>query len=222
MAISQITITRNTGYTETFSLASLPSSPAPRSVKFAASDTVAITRSPFTQLTKTQTWPGADFWQVQVTLPPMLRADAANWIGFLMSLRGQANVFQIGDPDGTSPLGNPIGAPLVDGSVNTNNTPASTTLYTKGWQANAFRLLLPGSYLQIGYRLYTCLDVVHSDSSGNASFGIWPSIREQPADGTAITLANTTGLFRLCTNTRQWNNDVFQRYSVNFTAVEAL
>jgi hypothetical protein len=222
MALTQITITRNTGYTQTFNLATMPTSPAPRTVMFTHHDAVASTRSAFTNLTQTQIWPGADWWEVDITLPPMNRTEAAPWIAFLGQLQGQANVFQIGDPGAISPLGTPLGAPLVNGTSDTYNTPGTTTLYTRGWQASAFRLLLPGSYLQIGYRLYMCLDVVDSDSNGDASFTIWPSIREQPADGTAITLHSTTGLFRLQANSRKWSNDVMQLYAISFKATEAL
>lgn len=223
MATQTIEIVRNAGYTETYNLATLPTSPGPKSVVFAMHDTVAVSRSPFTGLTQTQIWPGADYWEVQIALPPMPRSEAAPWIAFFMSLRGQANVFQIGDPGGVSPQGTPIGAPVVNGAnPSTNNLPGATTLYTRGWQENAFRLLLPGDYLQIGYRLYTCLDTVNSDASGDASFTIWPSLREQPADGTTITFANTTGLFRLSDNARQWTNDYNRLLTMTLQATEAI
>jgi hypothetical protein len=222
MSTTSISITRSTGYVEDFNLVSLPSKPGPRSVQLTMNDAVAATRYPFTNVTRTQTWPGADSWDIQVTLPPMARCDAANWIAFLMNLRGQANVFQIGDLEGAAPLGEPVGAPLVDGTDDAVNTATSTTLYTKGWEPSTFRLLLPGSYLQIGYRLHMVLDVVNSDGSGKASFSVWPSLREQPADGTPITLAHTTGLFRLAANTRQWNYDVVQLYGISFRATEVL
>jgi hypothetical protein len=200
----------------------MPGCPAPRTVTFTQHDAVASTRASFTNLTQTQIWPGADWWEVDITLPPMNRAEAAPWIAFLAQLQGQANVFQIGDPDGVTPLGTPLGDPVVNGTNDTNNTPGTTMLYTRGWQASAFRLLMPGSYLQIGYRLYMCLDTVDSDTNGDASFTVWPSIREQPADGTAITLHNATGLFRLSANARQWSRDVDHLYSISFKATEAL
>jgi hypothetical protein len=227
MALSEIAIVRNTGYNQTLNLATMPSCPEPRSVTFTANDTTATSRSVLTGITQTQIWPGADYWDIQVNLPPMKRNEAAAWIAFLMSLQGQANVFQIGDPDGKVPLGvaatGQIGAPQVNtSSPSTMNLPGTTTLSTMGWAASQFRLILPGTYLQIGYRLYVCLDVVDSDVDGNATFSIWPSLREQPANGTAIQLKNTTGLFRLASNARQWSNDVAQLYGISFKATEAI
>jgi hypothetical protein len=66
------------------------------------------------------------------------------------------------------------------------------------------------------------LDVVNSSAIGKANFAVWPSLREQPADGTPITLANTVGLFRLADNTRQWSYDVAQLYGISFKAAEVL
>jgi hypothetical protein len=118
------------------------------------------------------------------------------------------------------PQGTPLGTPVVDGTVTTNNAASTTVLFTKGWEPLTYRLLQPDDYIQIGYRLYSCLDSVASDASGNAQINIWPSLREQPADGTSITLHNATGLFRLADNTRQVNWDVAQLYGVSFKAVE--
>lgn len=42
-----------------------------------------------------------------------------------------------------------------------------------------------------------------SDSDGNATLDIWPSIREAPPAGTLLTLANPSGLFRMSENLRQ-------------------
>jgi|SRR5579875_633739 len=219
---SQISIVRGTT-TNSYSLVPTPVCPAPRSITYTASDAVATVKSEFSNATQTQYWPGADLRSWTVNLPPMQRSDAAQWFAFLMSLRGQAYVFQMGDPDGAQPQGNPSGAPAVDGSVSTNNTPGSNVLYTTGWTPSTYRLLLPGDYLQIGYRLYNVVESpVDSDANGAAQINIWPSLREQPAGGTAITLASTQGLFRLADNTRQWSYDVAQAYGISFRIVEAI
>lgn len=212
----QITIGANT-----YSLVPMPSSPAAKSVQLTAHDTVATVQSPFTQQTQTQTWPGGDWWEAQITLPPMHRSQAAAWQAWLTQLRGMAGVFQLGIDGSTKPQGFPAGSvPVVDGSVATNNKQATTVLYTKGWNPSSYRLLLPGDYLQIEYRLYMCLDSVASDANGNAQINVYPSIRETPADGTAITLQHPKGLFRLSSNARTWNHDVTNLTSISFTAAE--
>src|SRR5206468_10963905 len=83
----------------------MPAAPAPRSVSFAANDSVGQTQSPFTLQTQVQAWPGADWWEADVSLPPMSRANAADWIAWLMAMRGRANVCLFGDPLATQSQG---------------------------------------------------------------------------------------------------------------------
>jgi hypothetical protein len=102
----------------------------------------------------------------------------------------------------------------------TINPVGSTTLYTRGWTPNQYRLLLPNDCMQIGYRLHRVLDVVDSDEYGNAQINIWPSIRDVLTDGEAITLNNPQGLFRLATNKRTWSSDYTQLTNLSFQILE--
>lgn len=168
-------------------------------------EAVAIVRSPFTGQTQAQQWPGADMLTGTVTLPPLTQTQADAWIAFLMQLRGMANALQIGDPMKTAPRGTPLGSGLVDGSFPV--VAGGQVLYTKNWTANSTGLLLPGDYMQVGYRLYRVLDTVNSDSTGGALINIWPSLREVPVDNEPLILNNPLGLFRLATNKRTWSAD---------------
>ncbi len=197
----------------------LPSVIAPRQIDFTATDSVSVTKSPFTMQSQTLQWPGADWWQINVSYAPMKIAQANQFIAFLLSLRGQANVFQIGDPLGVKPLGNPSGTPVCSGIT----AAMSTTLTTRGWTPLRGNLLLPGDYIQLGYRLHRVAGVtpIQSDSSGNASIEIWPSVREATTDGQTITLTNTTGLFRLQDNNRDWTARETKVFGISFKAIEA-
>ncbi len=198
-----------------------PRGPGFRDVEFSVSDTVAQVAQPFTQQSQFQAWPGGDFWQATLTLPKMTRAQAAQWIAFLMAARGPANVFLLGDPFMKTPQGTPQGAPEVDGALGTNNLAMSTTLVTKGWLPSTMRLLLPGDYIQIGNRLHTVLNTVNSTSGGAATLQLWPSLREQPTDGEAIITHNAKGLFRLAANKRTWSVDETRLFGLSFKVQEA-
>src|SRR5581483_3174765 len=138
-----------------YSLVDMPVAPGFADISVSMNDTVAEVISPFTrQLPQVQEWPGGDWWEAQLTLPAMMREQAAPWIAFLAELRGKANVLQLGDPVAQNPLGMALGVPLIDNSVSGSNQPLTKTLNTKGWAPNQFRLLLPGDHLQIGYRLH--------------------------------------------------------------------
>jgi hypothetical protein len=184
-----------------WNIISTPSIPAWKQLDFSAFDSVGVTQSPFTLQSQTQYWVGGDHWTVNASLPPMSYANARTWVAFLLECRGRLNAFQIGDPLGKKPSGSPAGTPVVNGT----NSATSTVLVTRGWRANTNRLLLPGDYFQIGYRLYVVVSsAVNSDSGGNATINIWPSLREQVTDGTAIITTNCSGLFRLASNQRDY------------------
>ena len=202
------------------SIIALPTSPGLASVQFDFSDAVSIVSSPYTGQTQAQSWPGADAWSGTMELPPLTQNQADNWISFLMELRGMQNCFQIGDPMKPTSRGSAHGLPVVDMTTANTNYAMAQTLYTRGWKANTFGLLLPGDYLQVGYRLHRVLDRVNSDANGMAQISIWPSLREVPTDGEAIVLNKPTGLFRLATNKRTWSADATLLTHLSFQILE--
>jgi hypothetical protein len=207
---SSITVGANT-----LTLIPLPSYPPPKMTEFWLSDKVASVSSIFTGQIQTQTWPGADTWGLMVTMPVMVAPYMNTWKSFLMQLRGMERVLQLPDYQALSPRGNAgAAAPVVDSSAISNNIPMSRTLFTRNWPASVNGVLLPGDALQIGCRMYYALDQVNTDADGNASFEVFPSIRERPADATAILLGTAAtggtppmGLFRLAQNRRSWSEE---------------
>jgi hypothetical protein len=168
-----------------------------------------------------QQWPGADWWELDVQLPPLSLTSARTWRAWFAALRGKANVFQVGDPLGQTPGGTPSGAPLGVVSA-TENQPMATFLYTCGWTPNKNNLLLPGDYLQLGNRLHIVSGVspVNSDANGNATIEIWPSLRES-ASGVTVQTSSCTGLFRLADNKRQFSENYTRLFGLTFKAIEA-
>ena len=188
------------------------------SVEFSFTDAVAIVSSPFTGQTQAQAWIGADMWSGTVTLPPLSQQQADVWISALMQCRGMLNAVQVGDPMKAAPRGNPLGTPKCPASpVDTFGQPTLTTI---GWTPGKVGLLLPGDYLQVGFRLHRVLNIVNSDSSGNATINVWPSLREVPAASAPIILANPMGLFRLATNKRTWSSDSTRLSRLSFQLLE--
>lgn len=380
---------------------SLPSHTGIRSVELRATNAVAYSRSPFTFAGQAFAYPG-QMWQADVTLPPMKRADAEQWIAWLVSLRGQLGTFTMGDPLCKTPRGTALGGRvnLLDYSEQFDNaawtksnstitansiaspdgfTTADTlventataghsiaelfswvagtqytlSLYVKEESARNFRLgfpttqfggvnslatfdtttgsvlsvsagttavsesvgngwfrfsitktatnssngfvdlrlidgtssiylgngvsgayiwgaqlevgavpttyqpifsgygpfvngagqtgnsliidgaspdetgyLLPGDYIQLGSgataTLHKVLTQVDTDSSGNATVDIWPSIRTAPADNATVTVANTVGRWRLSGNESSWSINEASIYGISFSAMEAV
>jgi hypothetical protein len=204
---------------KTYNLVAMPSTPGPADITLGYQDTVAVVQSPFTRQTQTQTWPGADWWTVQMTMPPMTRAQSWPWEAFLAELRGQANVFQVGDPRALTPLGTVAGTPTTLASESpTGNAAMATEVGVQGFHATDE--LLAGDYIQIGYRLHRVVEATGTISSGKAVLTIWPSLREAPADGTTVIVNATQGLFRLAANQRQIQSSPMQLTTMSISAVE--
>lgn len=203
-----------------YNLVARPAHPGPASVEIGMNDVVAVVTSPFTRQEQAQTWPGGDYWDATVTLPPMLAVTAAPWRGFLAELRGRGNVLQIFDPSAMKPGAGAVGAPVVH-TTGGNNLPMTTTLTTTGWTASMAKVLKRGQQFQVGYRLYMACEDVDADSGGNASVSVWPSLRETPADATAIVLALPQGLFRLSSNRRAVEWSPGRLTTLSFKCVEA-
>lgn len=188
-----------------------------RSVRLRARQVVAATASPFTgqqQLVRHQ----GSWWEAEVTLPPMDRIDAEEWIGFLLSLRGRWGTFLLGDPNATSPRGTWAGTPLVNGASQTGET-----LVVDGFSGGA--TAKRGDYITLGSggsaRLYKVLSD-ETAAGGAMTLDLFPRLRESPADNAAVTTSNTTGLFRLASNETEWSIDVARIYGITFAAVEAI
>jgi hypothetical protein len=204
----------------TYSLVTIPPFPGVSDISLTMTDSVAIVQSPFAPAqVQTQTWQGGDMWSLDFTLPKMSRQSAAPWRGWMAELIGQQNVFQMGDPYCTTPLGAALGAPtcLTTGTFNLIN---SNSLVTVGWTGSVDGQLKSGDYIQLGYHLHVVTEDVNSDGAGTATIKIWPSLRESPTLGTALILSNTKGLFRLASNTRAWHGDFTKLLQISFKATE--
>lgn len=194
----------------------LPTSPGIRAVVITQNSTVGASESPFTGNLQTQEW-SRQFWQAQVTLPRMTVAQASNWIATLVSLRGMAGTFMLGDPSRKTPRGSALGTPLISGNVN-----GGSSILTKGWTANTQHVLLPCDWIQIDNHLYMVLSDENSDATGAASFDIWPDLQTAPLDNTAIIVSNAQGIFRLGGNETSWEVDEALTIGLQFNARSVL
>jgi hypothetical protein len=193
--------------------------PGFQSISIDQNSTVGIVASPFTAQQQVIEWP-AQWWSAQVGLPPMSRAFAEEWVGFLLSLRGMAGSFVLGDPAGKLPRGAGSGNPVVDGANQVGNV-----ISTRGWTPNTVNVLKTGDWMQIANRLYKCLAAEDANANGKASFEIWPDIRQNPnapADGEPIVINSASGIFRLDKNKMTWSIDESMIYGLQFSCVEKM
>lgn len=195
----------------------MPTNVSPRRVSFRAMNSIALTSSAFTYAQQVQS-NNADLWIIDVTLPPMVRERAEEWIAFLLTLQGQLGTFLIGDPLGAAPRGVATGTPLVKDGMQTGRM-----LTTKGWTPSIAGILKAGDWIQIGQRGHKVLRDVNSDTTGDAILDIWPKLREVPAEDDPIITEDVKILARLTSSNYEiWNADETLAYGLTFSAIEAI
>lgn len=191
-----------------------------RSMNIRARNVVGISASPFTGQQQVYKHQG-QWWEAEVTLPPMKRADAEQVVAFLLSLNGVYGTFLLGDPANTAPRGVGTGTPLVYGADQTGSE-----LITDGWTTSTTGILKAGDWIQLGTgsatRLYKVLADANSDGSGIATLDIYPNLRQSPADNAQVTKSSPKGQWRLSSNDTNWSIDEASVYGITFACVEAL
>lgn len=193
-----------------------PTTLKPGAVRWSITSAVALSVSPSTYQTTKYEY-DAEGWVIDVSFPPLTRAEAAPFFAFLAALRGQNGTFLFGDTLLGTPLGTGAGSPVVNGAGQAR----SKTLLSDGWGVSQ-TVLKGGDFLQIDNRLYMVLADVVSDGSGNATIDLFPRLRTH-ADNAAIIVTNPKGLFRLSTDQQSVvDAGVTQLFSISFQGIEAL
>lgn len=202
----------------------LPSTPKFNEFTLIRMPVVGINSSPYTGGQEVQVWPG-QWWEAEVGLPTMEKADIAAWRVFFAKLNGMAGTFLMGDPNFATPRGSAAatpGTPVADGA----QTAMATVLNVTGLPVLATGYLLAGDFIQLGSgassRLHMVLTDVNTDSAGDAAIDIWPYLRANVANGAAVTVSQCKGVFRLRENR---TSDVARPkpfFDTNFSCIEAL
>ena len=200
-----------------------PTNKTIQQVSFFARNTVAISTSPFTYSQQVHKWTGQR-WEADITLPPMLRANAEEWISFLVSLKGSYGTFLLGDPSAVTPRGTAsvsAGTPVINGASQTGDQ-----LIIDGATTSQTGYLKAGDYIQLSSgatsRLHKVLQDANSDGSGNVTLTIFPDIRTSPSDNSTVVVTGARGVFRLNENVVNWNVNEASIYGITFGAIESL
>src|SRR6056297_3065763 len=191
----------------------LPAVRGPRTIELRAVSATALNQSPFTFQNTAYEYPG-QMWQADITLPPMKRADAEQWIAWLISLRGRAKDFLLGDPSAPAPRG--LAATFPGTPIVTDQSGGS--IIVTGASANKSGWLLPGDYIQIGSAatatLHKVLDTANTDATGEAALEVWPYVRGTRSG--SVTVNNAVGRFRLSSNEQAWSINEASIYGITF------
>ena len=187
---------------------SLPTHTGVAEIELRAKNAVAYSQSPFTFAGQAHAYSGQT-WLADLSLPPMQRADAEQWVAWLVSLRGQFGTFLLGDPLNTSPRGTASSA-TITGSTGDSSVSVTMT-----------GTLLAGDYIQLGSAGTATLHKVLQDQSGSGTLEVWPAIRSDQSNASA-NHSSAQGRFRLSTNEQSWSINNASVYGISFSAMEAI
>ena len=146
--------------------------------------------SPFSGKQRTQEYDAA-YWAGQVTLAPMLRAQAVNWQSFFLDLEGTKNYFLFNDPDGKTPQGTYNGNTL-DGEIriNSGSNVASVTLSFSGQNITAGTEIFDG----LGQNdFFTVSGATNEENNGTFKVVTKSSNTVITVDHSLTTESSTTG-----------------------------
>ena len=192
-------------------LITMPSTPAFVSSRWSMARAVASSKSPFTGHEQVYPYDMA-CWQATMTLPPMKRAQAGAWQAFFMLLKGRANTFLLGDPDGKSPQGGATTCSVAS----TGAIEATSISLTLNGTVKA------GDYVQFGTGATSQLHMITADANaGTVTASIEPALKVAVGTGTASVL-NTACVMRMDDNKLGWDADHVSKYGFSFSCTEAL
>ena len=198
----------------------LPAHTGIKSVTLRAVNVTAVSESVFTLRQQVFKHTG-ERWEAEITLPPMTRANAEPWLGWLLSMRGREGTFLLGDPRAATPRGSAGGTPLVNGADQVGDS-----LSVDGCTASQTGWLKAGDYIQLGSlasaSLHKVLDDANSNSAGVVRLDIWPAITTSPGDNTAVVTTSAKGVFRLSSSSQDWSNDDLAHYGIVFPAIQVI
>lgn len=154
-------------------------------------------RSPFDGTVQTLRLPG-ERWEASLSWDTLKEDDWRVLTAFVSRLGGMAGRFYYG-PFHAERRATGTGAPLMNGSIQTGSA-----VSIKGWDASAqaFRVGDFLSYNDANGRpmLYQVTADSAASAGGVATVSIAPPVRRSVPDGTAIQIANPTGVFMLLTD----------------------
>lgn len=195
----------------------------PAAVVLRPVNVIGMNRSPFSGSQQTVEYSGK-WWEADIDLPPMRDDDSTDeWKAFLAKLNGRKGTFLMGDPSRALPKGSAAstpGTPVVNGADQTGHE-----LDITGMPTSVTGYLKRGDYIQLGSgsasRLHILLDQLDTDSSGEGTAVIWPTLRTSPNNGATVTVIGARGLFRLTDNI-EWGMEPGTVFRMSFAALEVV
>lgn len=190
----------------------------PRSVNMRPKSTTSVFKSPYSAVEQTQSFP-AQWWEMEVELPPMHREDMSQWIAYLLSLHGRKGTFNMGVSSAEVPLGNnpasatvnSIEASLEGLTIDTSNN-------------NKLDVIKAGDYFRIDNVLYMALNKSNTNSFGvTSSINTFPKVHKSVSVGESVFFSSLAYCsWRLLSDQFDYSIDRAAIYGLKFSATSVV
>lgn len=208
---------------------------------------VSMNQSPFSFVQQTYNWQG-EIWEMDVTMPLMKRGVAEQYKSFLASLKGRLGTFLMYVPSSTAKQsdyldtskqittiagdhlttisGDHLITAVASQPYAISGSAGSKTVKLSGMAPSVTNALAQGDYFHFGSgsttRLHKILNNASTNSNGEATIDIFPTLRRDIVFGEVVEFDNVYGLFRLASNVTEFSSDYNNLFSLSFSAVEAI
>ena len=184
------------------------------SVEFGLENNNQVFESPLSNSIQVSELTGAR-WYATFNLPPMKKANALEYIGFLQRLQGRVHSFSGYDPNHRSPSGTIAGSTLlVNGASQTG-----TSLVLDGG-ANSTLVLKAGDFFSVNSELKMVTADATTDGSGDVTVNFVPSLRASPSNDASITTTNPVCTMKLTGDSTTYSINTSSIYGISFSGIE--
>ena len=155
---------------------------------------------------------------LNVSFPPMTRAEFAPIYAFSVKQKGQYETFTYVPPTISTTRGSSGETPVVNGAISAGAVTASVD----GLTASTSNILRAGDFIKFSdhTKIYMVTDDMSSDGSGDATLNFHPAATEAIPDDATITIASVPFTVSFQDDVREYGTNYTNLYSYEINLIE--
>jgi hypothetical protein len=163
---------------------------------------------------------GGQRWMLNVSFPPMTRAEFAPIYAFSVKQKGQYETFTYVPPTISTTRGSSGETPVVDGAISAGAVTASVD----GLTASTSNILRAGDFIKFSdhTKIYMVTDDMSSDGSGDATLNFHPAATEAIPNNATITIASVPFTVSFQDDVREYGTNYTNLYSYEIALIEVV
>lgn len=161
---------------------------------------------------------GGQRWMLNVSFPPMTRAEFAPIYAFSVKQKGQYETFTYVPPTISTTRGSSGETPVVKGAISAG----AVTANVDGLTASTSNILRAGDFIKFSdhTKIYMVTDDMSSDGSGDATLNFHPAATEAIPNNATITIASVPFTVSFQDDVREYGTNYTNLYSYEINLIE--